>query len=654
MKKTPKKTVVFEEVSCRDRLLIRFYAARGTDVLYLRVSDDTADKTWFREYCRKGLIVHDDTETGLYAVRGRNYSKAFDVIEEYSRSHIEGNATVKAIEELYMSKEVLLAFKKRINERLSRFFYLREVSSRLAERYSGRIVFLIPARGVKFYRTYGQEIFMYRYFHRTVGKLAGSSGRAYPRFTLFSLIVSGMRYFSAKAALLGKYTLFSVWMTARWILSLTVKNSGKMSYKYAVAIICPVRQFANNIRKIDFLVDGSSIKKSETVFISSIKLDAAHEAYFRANGLNYVNIKSHFYPMPSRVFFDCTKALFRVCAGFFSHDNTALETALIALYYRSLWGSVLGAVELSNFITHVDIEPQSILRNILLRRNGVKTWYYIDSQNFAVSMTKSHFMDYRFNDFGFLNHDYFISWNMSLIEYFKASHTAFREHYDVGCLWAQHIREINEGKIKSRAREALLASGCGEGMKVVAVFDSTYHSSNVTPKITTTYECGMRFLSDIERLLEETDKIFIVFKEKKIREKIEDRCPEMARKMEKLDGHTRFLSIGANTDVAEVVAVSDLVISFPFSSPTFEALSAGKRGIWHDPLGVFGDSPYAEIEDLVSSGYEELKSITKSLLWEISDSVYKVYLREKIRGKVESFLDGRAIDRFRDLLSNVK
>jgi hypothetical protein len=102
----------------------------------------------------------------------------------------------------------------------------------------------------------------------------------------------------------------------------------------------------------------------------------------------------------------------------------------------------------------------------------------------------------------------------------------------------------------------------------------------------------------------------------------------------------------ANTSL--LIEESDLCISFPFTSPTIEALSVGHPAIWHDPQSLYRNTVYSEFENIVTHGYDELK---ETVLMYIK-SGRKNYRNPIPEGHplMDPFRDGKAIERFRELL----
>ena len=107
-----------------------------------------------------------------------------------------------------------------------------------------------------------------------------------------------------------------------------------------------------------------------------------------------------------------------------------------------------------------------------------------------------------------------------------------------------------------------------------------------------------------------------------------------------------------NVSPAEVIAASDLVISYPFTSTTFEAVSVRRKGIYYDPTSKFRGTYLDGMPRMVCHGYGELLEEARRLLFEVDDSSYQQYLESFAEEYLDPFLDGKGIARFRDLLSS--
>jgi hypothetical protein len=101
-------------------------------------------------------------------------------------------------------------------------------------------------------------------------------------------------------------------------------------------------------------------------------------------------------------------------------------------------------------------------------------------------------------------------------------------------------------------------------------------------------------------------------------------------------------------DASVLMSVADMCISFPFTSTTFEALSARKLAIWHDPMGLYRNTPYGKLDGITTHGYEELKKRVREAT-NRTDASFQDVVPDDL-SLFDPFRDGKAIDRFRNLL----
>jgi len=180
--------------------------------------------------------------------------------------------------------------------------------------------------------------------------------------------------------------------------------------------------------------------------------------------------------------------------------------------------------------------------------------------------------------------------------------------------------------------------------KIIGVFDGGYHDDRQN-----TYKEGLLFARSIMRLLDENDDLFVVFKEKKPRYKIKKYCPALSRVYDMLEAHPRTHFPSYKITPSEVSAFSDLIVSFPFTSSTVEAISAGKKAVYFDPSGMLKNSYYDKFPNFLCHGYGELENTVKEMLSQ-SDESHHAYLDKHIKPLIEPYLDGKAVTRMRELL----
>jgi len=416
-------------------------------------------------------------------------------------------------------------------------------------------------------------------------------------------------------------------------------------YKYGVSIVSPDRQSRGNQRGPSFIVDGKKIAASEVTYIATVGLNRAQQAKLRS-----LLGRVHSPPQIGRFFSNFTdwKGLLRLAVGqYLSLDSLSLfDVTCAALFRYFSWMQLLNDVRIKHFITHSDFGIHHVGRNIALAQNGAHTWYYTDSMNLGVNMQENAVgCRMRHPYWCFLRYDHFVTWNQFIADYYKAHPGTFHKTHVVGCLWGSHVYS---SKNATAVLDPPMTDVIGAPY-LLAVFDTTYSRNGVC-----SYQEGIAFAEQVLRLVDEIPDLCVLFKEKKARDIHgtfdPERGPLLASLYERMSRHPRIRFFSREHDSSELIAVSAATVSFPFTSTTFEAHSANKPAVWHDPMGYYDKTPYAQLSGLMTHGYETLKArvlALKSGLPGTFASAEPGNLR-----LLDPYRDGLAIDRFRDLLAS--
>jgi len=416
----------------------------------------------------------------------------------------------------------------------------------------------------------------------------------------------------------------------------------KKTFSHGVAIISP-RQLRKNQRRPDFLIDERKILSKEVVYFPLIPLSKAQKKkmaelhgevfYLPQTGRFF----SNFHEWKTLLWFALKQNVF--------YNTEEVNTASVTFFNYFKWRKVLEDVKIKNFITHADFGIGHVGRNIALNQAGVQTWFFTDSMSHALIFREEKEKGMRMPYCAYLFYDYLVTWHDALAQYFKEHPGSFKQTHVIGCIWAEHI----EGKKQTRKQTNLQTLRDFNRFFVLSCFDSTYLRNAEL-----SYQEGIAFASHILQLVDECPDIYIIFKEKKERaiHKILDPVlgPRLIGIYNKMESHPRITVCSNQTDASEIIAISDMVASFSFTSTTFEALSANRPAIWHDPLGCYVNTIYGKAGEVVTHSYNELK--TKVLeIKEMNPGNYRnpVSMNSPL---MDPYRDGKAIDRFRDLLTS--
>ncbi|MBN2583300.1 MAG: polysaccharide biosynthesis PFTS motif protein [Planctomycetes bacterium] len=426
------------------------------------------------------------------------------------------------------------------------------------------------------------------------------------------------------------------------------RRADRRSYRYGIAIVSPGRQFRGDRRGADFLVDDQVIKRSEVVFIPLLPLTAEQRAALDGLGCAVYD------PPQGRGFVGTVASPAALLwAAMRSHGAAAgvfITLAYNAVLVYARWKKAAEEIELGHFISYADFHPGHIARNIALHQAGTQTWYYHDSMNNVLNYVgRLEGCRERHPLWSYLNYNHFVVWYRLLADWFDEYPSLLGERPVVGCLWASHVMAPvdRDGLMRS-----LLPSGKdARGKFLVVAYTSTYTVNRLTG-----YDEGIAFAEHLRRLAAERPDVFVVVKEKKMPELHLRLSPELGpRLLEVYDELNRMDNaqvLARDVDASSLMAAGDAVVSFPFTSTTFEALSANRPAIWHDPLDRYRHTFWARAEGVMTHGFDELCR----WILHVQASSGEPYSNPIPAGSplLDPFRDGRAIERFRELLASAQ
>ncbi len=510
-------------------------------------------------------------------------------------------------------------FRKLLCDKLSVFFSINIMLKRITELLPSKRIIIVSDINIFSY------LYLRKILHQAVEEF----------YTVDNLFFSPLVYIlifieNLKNNLVVIFKLLTQLILSGLWLNWKPKKIHCKEYKYGVTIIGPTRQLANNRRRPDFIVDNNLIFEKDVVYLPLVELNKKQKQQLSAIAGDV------FYP-PNRKFNNFShffKWLGLLSCSlykwpFMNYDIITCSHLALSEYFR--WKKIMVNFKIKNIITHCDFGIQHIPRNIALKQAGVRTWYFTDSMNFSFCFNNKENINLKHPFWAYLYYDNFITWNKAIGEYF-CSHPASLNNYNVvGCLWASHAS-------KQRERQPCKF--------VVSVFDTTYTCNSFT-----SYKEGIVFAEHILRLTEEIPDIQIFFKEKKGRS-LHRRfdsvlSPRLVSLYEKMGMSCNIKIFDDKEDSSEIISNSDMVISFPFTSTTFEALSINKPAIWHDPTGSYTDSLYSTI-GVTTHSYSQLKSKILAVMHNGKrEFINSIHANSAI---MDPYRDGKSIERFKKLL----
>ncbi len=422
----------------------------------------------------------------------------------------------------------------------------------------------------------------------------------------------------------------------------TTREKKKRGYSYGVTIISPTRQLADNQRGPDFIIDNNKILPKDVVYFPLADLTNDQKKQ-----LSQIPGTVYYPPKAGRFFsnfIEWQKLLRFTFKKNFLRNGLEIKAACNAFFNYFRWLRVLENINFRHFITHCDFGMNHVGRNLALNQAGVQTWYFTDSMNFGLNFKEEKKGFGMYHPFWtYLNYDHFVTWDDFLAQYYKDHPGTFKHIHVVGCLWSEHIKRQN--RTKNHTVDFPFKNV--EDNFILAAFDTTYTRNGIT-----SYAEGLVFAENLLQLADTCIDIHVFLKEKKERN---IHCtldpilgPKLLELYNKIDFHPRIKILSDRVDASELIFVSDMVVSFPFTSVTFEALSVNKPAIWHDPMGYYKNTPYGAIGGVTTHSYEELKAMVLGFKRN-KPGDYQNPIPEN-SPLMDPYRDGKAIDRFRELL----
>lgn len=643
------KGIVFEEIDLHHLPLARKYVNRGFNVYHLNAVGQGALGDHLKSLSQAGSLQYLPLDDYPYVNVSPVANRAFEVTDKiYDHFFKEQSIMIRLMRSLYKDDHIHLAFKKQLLTELTEYFHCQflrtEIEKALPQ--SAPLLF-VPSRLTDACLT------------QIYDKILDQCGLKAPRQGSSVIFSRKIRWDGQMGMLKRRFKPLAAccytMLCAGYQYGLGLmrrKKKTHLSFDFAITVVSPVREFANEIRGSDFLLDGKDIRKDNTLFVPLLRLKSQHVKLMKDKGFNVASVSI---PIPGSLFLKTVfNTLFVLCLFPFVPEWIFRVGSVLALDYLT-WNRFSLNYKVKKFITGGDFGFKQISRNILLKQKGVETWYFIDTENLGgLNFVPTNLPPFKHYFWGYLYYDHFVAWSDRVVAYHQTHKQQIGHYHAVGCLWSEHIRLIQEGVISSRFKSQLRKHGLKENHKMIAVFDSSYSNH-----ARTNYDDGIAFAHAIEELMNEIPDLFVVWKEKKPRSKNGisyrlthwgddfNRLVEIYNRLEK---HPRFYFAGYSAASAEIMACADMTVSFPFTSPTVESLGARNKAIYYVPNNKFPNTFFETIPGLVVRNHQQLVGAVRKILYEVTNKEHESCLSQFIEGKIYPSLDGQALTRFRNLL----
>ncbi len=590
----------------------------------------------------------DQDPIGEYRKDGRSEvlsAALFDPGRIYVDAAERAVATVEQVYPFYRAKHVyFIDFASRLlRSPDAEYAYKKELCDQLARYYSLNIYCEKVSRilkGIQFHLFPGMNVLSYLSLHNLV-KEAGlpQYAHAYDLFSLHAVRQSKREHrgsYAQTAARLLFQTVASIVLSP--VVHLSFALTKQKEYRYAMTVL-GTRQLYDTDRNPFFLADEKTI---HTPQVALIPFPGVSRAALRENSCaDKQTVQIQWYMSFYRGI-HWLRFIFYTIRSWNVKSVREMKLTTNLLVHHAQWQCLGKKVRIHHFITHSDFDMSHIGRNIALRESGTQTWYFTDSMNHGCDLRAPGQEGMRHPFWSYLLYDHFVTWSELLASYWSEHPGPPKETHVIGCLWSQHISQ-KESVDQSRVSFDLKRL---DDMVVIGAFDTTYSRNGFF-----SYQEGIAFAKHLETVLVRHPDIVILLKEKKARAFHRKADPQNGPLLEEiyeaLSKHPRVIVCRNTTDPSVIISLSDLVISMPFTSPTFETLSVDRAAIWHDPFGHHRNTVYA-VAGVTTHSIEELVEKIQTIK-NISNNAWKNPIPPG-SPLLDPFRDGKAIDRFRELL----
>ncbi|MDA0748808.1 MAG: hypothetical protein O2954_20005 [bacterium] len=299
------------------------------------------------------------------------------------------------------------------------------------------------------------------------------------------------------------------------------------------------------------------------------------------------------------------------------------------------------------FLLYNDLSVSSVGRTIVLRSTGCKSVFYEHSSNSLIEGVEP--------DLAYLLFDAVATWGQAMTGYFQRPPGNFGECWEVGCIWAEHVRVVREDEGLLKEYKTQIEHQVGrplpEQARTISIFDTT-----INPVLFTQEDLSL-FLADVAWLAETFPDVLIFYKTKwSIEFLTEQFGEEFQKRFQRLYEIPNVIVIPNYFETAAIIGLADLTISACFSTTAIESIGCGTRALYYDvsdrcpPDNIWG-AFWHRIPELVCRSREELKDRIYKLMYETSDEEYRDYLHLNFK-HMDGFFDGRAITRLRRKLAD--
>jgi hypothetical protein len=641
------RTVFFEELKGSYFLPVKCYSLLGYRIIFKSSHKSCDGADWIEKLKRLGKIEQIEFSIPFYYGQEPSTDKAIEYVKGAGQRHLR-NRGIDHMVDVYESSDVKLAYEKVLIEIFSHYFYRLGLLDRLAAEGIEAPIFVAKDNDLGNADWNAAWCCWFCEKLKTYDGALGVGKLYLPLWLRVKLFVyQAKKHVNIWARM--AYDLFKgVRDSARYSPIQDSPRGNEHDFDLGIFVVAPERELRGGNRSIGFFTRHPALDGVRSLYIPKGQLDAEIIKRIEDRGLDVAK-------WPWEIGFADLSRLF-LCRGFLFSFFSSYWVLFVSRYLTQAhirWSSFTRHYRVAAIVTYADFAFDHIGRNILLKRNGIETWYYNDSINMGKWASYPEYETPLCHPFWcHLFYDHLVTSNDRIARYFQA-HPNQMQNYDVvGSLWARDLIALRQDAEQSSYWEILCDNGYRQGMQLIVLFDSWFHPDGMN-----TLDDMVRFTDHFTRLLDDGhDDLFVVLKEKVPQKTAYSffssrDCDQVYASHRRLAEHARGCVLDSSHDVSGIAALADIVVSFPFTSATYECWCANIKATYYDPSNKLRGSYYDQFPAMLLHGYSDLVEQIGALLSE-SDSQFFARLHSDKMHDQELNLQPNGLERFCRLLAD--
>jgi polysaccharide biosynthesis PFTS motif protein len=630
------KIVFFEELSEAYDSIVNTYLKKGISVYYFKINDRYRKKNKIRKSLKSKKIVDISQIYFEYSLYKKAISYSLKNLDLIFEKFFLSTPSIEYLSKLLVFPKIMALYKKELLLFLVNIYEIELKINEILKNNTQQEIYFIPKKGFDIHIDNSSLI------NSNVQIINYTNFRIKIKEVFTRIFIDNLK--SPKKGIIPLF--YPVYLFFRKFKGIS-NNIKLQEFKVGITIPSSSRTiFSTNYLIETIIINPSELPKEQVLFID--ENGRKNIAGYEKRGFNYTRLRDDrefisfdlFWNKILKCFFP---VWFKIVILSLSKEPNFIDTKRRILQDYLLWNIFSESYKISNYVKV--LLPDTSSKIHILSQYGAKTWliypdngiadYHLDHEE-SLENDAIHSLCY---------YDNLIIYGDIVERWFKKHRNKFQKYVKTGVLYSQVVQEIQDGKLKSVLPRILKNKKMPN--KIIGVFDTSYGDSTPLRK-----KDAIQFGNDMLKLLNEFQNLGIVFKAKKEFEL----NTFLISVYNKLKHHERciFFARGDKEGISapEVIAVSDLVISAIYTSPTAEALAARKKAIYYDASGKsIGDKYYYNrYPKFVAHNFKELKKLVNYWLYGVTDEEFNNFLNTYVKDEIDPYLDGKALSRLRNML----